>query len=61
MTIAVRAEMTVDSWQEFCTGGPGNRNGALEDEQSPLLENFARERIMKLEKGVAGAVLISEM
>jgi hypothetical protein len=49
---------------QFCTGGCGNRIGAREAEESPLLEAVARERLVKTEqagKGLAGAVVICEL
>jgi hypothetical protein len=45
---------------EFCTGGCEERAWEREAEESPLLEDVARERMVKnnkLEKALAGAVI----
>jgi hypothetical protein len=46
---------------EFCKGGCEDGICAREAEESPLLEDAARERLMKAQqagKGLAGAVVI---
>jgi hypothetical protein len=51
------------SW-EYCTGGCEERTWACEAEESPLLEDYARERLVLTQqagKDLAGAVVISEV
>jgi hypothetical protein len=53
----------VVSWQEFCMGGCEDRTWGREDEESPLLDAVARERLITQQagKGLAGAVMIGEL
>jgi hypothetical protein len=46
-------------FSEFCTGVFDERTGAPEAEESPLLEAFAKERLVKARKFLAVAVVIS--
>jgi hypothetical protein len=49
---------------QFCTGGCEERISTREAEEIPLLEAFARERLVKTQqtgKGLAGAMVICEL
>jgi hypothetical protein len=60
----LQCDFDFDGSVEFCTGVFEERTWERESEETPLLETFARERLVKTQqagKGLAGAVVICEL